>query len=124
MNESALKEELLKVYNIYIEGFISNDMNLINSIVHFPIAFLKDGKIEMLTNYPVNPKELKEQKEWHHSTDWNFEITAINDTDAHVIASAVRRKEDGSFIEKVGALYGFSKKNNEWKMNFLAEIIS
>jgi len=124
MNESVLKEELLKVYNVYIEGFKLNDMNLINSIIHFPIAILKDGIVEMLDYYPINPKELKIEKAWNHSTDWNFKITAINKNNAHIVASAIRRKEGGSFIEKVSAFYGFSKINNEWKMYSFSEIIS
>jgi len=124
MSESILKEELIKVYNVYIKGFKLNDMNLINSIIHFPIAILKDSKVEMLGYYPINPKELKAKKEWDHSTDWKYEITAINKNNAHIVASAIRRKEDGSYIEKVSAIYGFSKINNKWKMYSFSEIIS
>jgi len=124
MNESILKDELIKVYDKYIEGFKSNDMYLINSIINFPIAILKDGIVEMLDYYPINPKQLKAEKEWNHSTDWKFDITAINKNNGHIIASATRRKIDGSFIEKVSAFYGFAKINNEWKMCSFSEIIS
>jgi len=124
MDELKLKDELLKVYDIYIEGFKSNDMNLINNIINFPIAILKDGMVEMLDYYPINPKQLKTEKEWNHSTEWKFDITAINDKNGHIIASAIRRKIDGSFIEKVSAFYGFAKINNEWKMCSFSEIIS
>ena len=124
MNEPKLKEELLKIYNTYIEGFKKNDIDLINSIINFPIAILKDGVVEMLNHYPINPKQLKIDKEWDHSTDWKFEITAINKNNAHINASAIRRKADSSYIEKVSAFYGFSKLNNEWKMCSFSEIIS
>lgn len=124
MSESILKEELLKTYDIYIEGFKKNDMSLINSIIKFPIAILKDGKIEMLDFYPINPKKLKIEKEWDHSTDWKFEITAINENNAHINASAIRRKVDGSYIEKVSAFYGFYKIESDWKMCSFSEIIS
>jgi len=124
MNESVLKEELLKVYNVYIEGFKLNDINLINSIIQFPIAILKEGTVEMLDHFPINPEELKIEKEWNHSTDWNFNITAINETNAHINASAIRRRKDGSFIEKVSAFYGFVKVDAKWKMYSFSEIIA
>lgn len=124
MRESILKEELLKTYDIYIKGFKTNNMDLINSIIHFPIAILKNGVIEMLNYYPINPKELKEEKEWDHSTDWNFNITAINETHGHAIASAIRRKKDGTFIERVSGFYGFVKIENEWKMYAFSEVLS
>jgi hypothetical protein len=124
MEEQLLKEELINVYDIYIEGFKSNDMELINSIINFPIAILKDGEITMLNHYPINPKQLKIEKKWDHSTDWKFEITAINENNAHINASAIRRKVDGSYIEKVSAFYGFYKIESDWKMCSFSEIIS
>jgi len=124
MDESILKEELLKTYDIYIEGFKKNDMTLINSIIKFPIAILKNGIVEVLDFYPINPEKLKIEKEWNHSTDWKFEITAINESNAHINASAVRRRIDGSRIEKVSAFYGFYKIKNDWKMYSFSELIS
>lgn len=124
MEEQLLKEELINVYDVYIKGFKNNDMELINSTINFPIAILKDGEIAMLNHYPINPKQLKIEKEWDHSTDWKFEITAINKKNAHINASAIRRKQNGDYIEKVSAFYGFAKLKGKWKMCSLSEIIS
>ena len=124
MNEQKLKADLIKVYDVYIKGFKNNDMSLINSIINFPIAILQNGKIKMLDYYPINPKQLKTEKEWHHSTDWKFEISAINEKNAHINASAIRRKQNGDYIEKVSAFYGFYKIKEEWKMCSFSEIIS
>ena len=124
MKDSILKEELLKVYNIYVEGFKSNNISLIESVIHFPITILKDGKTLILNYFPINPKELKKKKNWNHSTDWNFDITAINATHAHIIASAIRRRVDDLIIEKVNGFYGFVKINKDWKMYVFSELIS
>ena len=123
MDEVALKEQLLDTYQIYIDGFKSNDMKLIDSIVQYPIAFLSNGTVKMLNQYPVNPEKLKVEKGWDHSRDWTFDIQAINDYQAHAAASAVRCRADGSIIERIHGFYAFTRIDNEWKMFALSEVI-
>jgi hypothetical protein len=71
--------------------------------VRYPIAYLKDGAIEMRDRYPIDPKKLKEEKGWDHSTDWHFDIPAINAHHTHAVASAIRsarmdRRSSGSMV--------------------------
>lgn len=123
MDMAEEKTKLRKLYEeFYMTGFKTDDVNLIDRIVSYPIAYLKDGKVEMCDQYPVNPAKLKAEKGWARSTDWHFDIPAINEYQAHVIASATRLKADGSVIERVHALYDFKKIDGEWKMYALAEI--
>lgn len=123
MDENKHRLALLKAYQIYMEGFKCNNMEMIHSIMKFPIAILTEGKVELKNHFPIDPEALKASKQWHHSSDWKFEITALNSSKAHITASAIRRKEDGTRIEKVSAFYGFSRTDNDWKMYAYSEII-
>lgn len=124
MNNEMLKDQLRRTYQIYVDGFKENKISLIDSIIKYPIAYLKDGTIEMRDSYPIDPKELKAEKGWHHSTDWSFDIPAINEQHAHAVASAVRRREDGSVIERVHGFYAFAKFNGDWKMYAFSEVVT
>ena len=122
--DDQLKNEIIDLYQrLYVEGFKTDDISLIDQIVRYPIAYLKNGAVEMLDHYPVDPAILKSEKQWDHSTDWHFEVSAINDQNAHVVASATRRRADGSQIERVHAFYDFAKFDGAWKMYAIAEIV-
>ena len=122
MSYEKLKKQLLNTYmEYYVEGFKANDVSIIDKMVKYPIAYIKDGCVRMCEQYPIDPKLLKEEKQWDHSTAWNFEITAVNETEAHAVASAVRRRKDGSKIESVHGFYAFTLIDDEWKMYAVAD---
>jgi len=123
-DQRALKDELRATYRNYIEGFKTNNVKLIDKIVRYPITYLKDGVVEMVDHYPVDPAKLKADKGWDHSTDWHFDIPAINEHHAHAVASAVRRRADGSSIEHVHGFYAFTKLDGTWKMYAFSEVTS
>lgn len=118
MKYETLKQALLKTYmDCYVEGFKTNDVSLIDNMVKYPIAYIKDGSVE----YPLDSKKLKEDKGRDHSTDWKFEITTVSERDAHATASAVRRRKDGSKIESVHGFYAFMMTDDGWKMYAVAD---
>lgn len=122
MSGETLKEKLYNTYmNYYVEGFKANDVGMIDKIVKYPIAYIKDGTVRMCDRYPIDPRSLKEEKQWDHSIDWKFEITAVNQQEAHAVASAVRCRKDGSVIESVHGFYAFTLIEGEWKMYALAD---
>jgi hypothetical protein len=123
MSFDRFKEEVTRTYmKYYVEGFKSNDISLIDEIIEYPIAYIKNGKVEVCNAYPINPEELKKQKGWDHSIDWKFEVTAANDKEAHAVASAIRCREDGSKIESVHGFYAFTNTESGWKMFAVADI--
>ncbi len=118
-------QEVIDTYNAYyVEGFKSNDIKLIDQMVEYPLTYIKDGQITLLDTYPVDPAELKQELQWDHSKDWNFEVVGINQLSANIIASATRCRKDGSIIEYVSAFYGFKRIDGQWKMHVLADIVS
>lgn len=122
MGFAKLKAEVTDIYmKYYVEGFKGNDLSLIDEIVQYPLAYIKDGTVKLCDSYPINPKDLKLEKQWDHSVDWNFEVTAINSLEAHAVASAIRCRKDGTKIEHVHGFYAFTKKSGEWKMYAVAD---
>ena len=123
MDENILKQELLETYTrYYIEGFKTNNVNLIDKMIRYPITYIKDGEVSSMDHYPIDPEQLKKDLEWDHSIDWKFDIPAINKTTAHAVASATRCRADGSIIEKVQGFYAFTKVDKKWKMYVVADI--
>ncbi|MEW8276238.1 MAG: hypothetical protein AB2733_19355 [Candidatus Thiodiazotropha taylori] len=123
MTYEQLRSDLHDAYmKYYVEGFKVNDVGMIDKIIKYPIAYIHDGVVSMHDKYPIDPKKLKEDKQWSHSTDWKFEITAVNEHEAHAVASAVRRRKDGSKIENVHGFYAFAMTNDGWKMYAVADI--
>lgn len=122
MSFEELRSEVHRTYmEYYVAGFKSNDVTLIDKIVKYPIAYIKNGSVTMCDSYPIDPKSLKKDKGWDHSVDWKFEVTAVNDSEAHAVASAVRCRKDGSKIESVHGFYAFTKTADGWKMYAVAD---
>ena len=107
--------------DLYVEGFKNNDVSIIDKIVRYPIAYIKMGSVEMRDSYPVDPKKLKEETGGDHSVDWEFDISAINESSAHAIAAATRCRADSSVIEHVHGFYAITRVDGEWKMYALAD---
>lgn len=123
MTHEKLRSDLHDTYmKYYVEGFKSNDVGMINKIIKYPIAYIKDGVVSMCDKYPIDPGKLKEDKQWDHSTEWKFEVAAINEQEAHAVASAVRCREDGSKIESVHGFYAFTMSDEGWKIYAVADI--
>ena len=122
MNFDELKEVVKNTYMAnYVQGFKNNDVSLIDAIVKYPVAYIKEGSVEMFESYPINPQILKEEIGWDHSIDWNFEVTAVNDREAHAVASAIRCRKDGSRIEHVHGFYAFTNTLSGWKIYAVAD---
>ena len=118
-----LKQEVIDTYmKYYVEGFKNNDIEQIDKIVQYPIAYIQSGRVQMCDDYPIDPRQLKLEKQWDHSIEWKFEVTAVNENEAHAVASAVRCKEDGSKIESVHGFYAFTNTLEGWKMYAVADI--
>ena len=123
MTREELHKDLHETYmKYYVEGFKQDNVGLIDKIVKYPIAYINSGSVEMCSLYPIDPSELKKEKQWDHSTEWNFEITGLNEHSAHAVASAVRRRKDGTQIENVHGFYAFAMTEQGWKMYAVADV--
>ena len=116
--------EIIAAYNEYLKAFIGNDIDGTNACVQFPIAYIGDGKVSMLDEFPVKPAELKAAKGWVTTDSFEMDVVAVGKNKAHLLMRNCRRlREDGSLIEEASAFYAYTKTPDGWKIYALSDIV-
>ena len=116
-------EEVMGAYDQYLRAFLRNDIDAINSMLTFPITYIAESEVMSLTEFPVQPSKLMEDKQWHTTIDLKKEVHGCNENKAHVIASGTRIRKDGSVIEYFSAFYAYTKTEDGWKMFALSDVV-
>jgi hypothetical protein len=120
---SAQAAEVLAAYKKYLEAFLSNDMNGINALVLYPLAYVGDGVVKMFDEYPIKPSELMAQTGWRDTLNMQYEIVAVSDTKAHLILrSGTRVRADGSPIEEISGFYAWTRTTAGWKIFAISDV--
>jgi hypothetical protein len=115
--QEALTREIVAMYDRYIRAFVSDDLETINSLTKFPIAFITDGQVAMMNEYPVKPAELRAKTGWKDSVDIDVEVVGVTETKAHlVLRHCTRVRADGSPIEHIRAFYALTRAADRWKI--------
>jgi hypothetical protein len=123
MRNPALAAEVLSAYKRYVEAFMSNDMNGINALVLYPLAYVGDGTVKICHEYPVKPAELLAQTGWRDTLNMQYEVVALSETKAHVILrSGTRVRADGSPIEGISGFYAWTKTAAGWKIFAVSDV--
>jgi hypothetical protein len=123
MNREALVREVSAVYQAYTRAFLANDVEAINSLVKYPIAFIRDDDVILMDKYPIKPADLMEHKQWHTSTDTEVKVLGISETKAHVILPDAKRwRRDGTIIETASVFYAFTRTPGGWRMFAISAI--
>jgi hypothetical protein len=120
---TAQAAEVLGAYEKYLEAFMSNDMNGINALVSYPLAYVGDGVVKMFNEYPIRPSELMGQTGWRDTLNMQYEVVAVSDTKAHgILRSGTRVRADGSPIEDISGFYAWTKTTTGWKMFAISDV--
>jgi hypothetical protein len=120
---AAQAAEVLSAYKRYLEAFMSNDMNGINALVSYPLAYVGDGVVKMFHEYPIKPAELMAQTGWRDTLNMQYEVVAVSDTKAHLILRCgTRVRGDGSPIEEISGFYAWTKTTAGWKMFAVSDV--
>ena len=117
------KAEVIEAYERYLKAFLADDAATIDALVQYPLAYIGDGKVSMLDEYPIKPSALMAAKQWHTSTDMEYEVIGVSETKAHlVLKRGIRVRRDGSPIEDVHAFYAWTKTEQGWKMFAVSDV--
>jgi hypothetical protein len=117
------KAEVIQAYERYLEAFLADDVATIDSLVQYPLAYIADGQVSMLEQYPIMPSALMAAKGWHTSVGMAYEVIGISDSKAHlVLKRCTRVRRDGSPIEDVYAFYAWTRTDNGWKMFAVSDV--
>jgi hypothetical protein len=107
----------------YLEAFLADDVAAIDALVQYPLAYIGDGKVSMLDEYPIRPSALMAAKGWHASIDMAYEVIGVSETKAHlVLKRCTRVRQDGSRIEDVCAFYAWTRTDDGWKMFAVSDV--
>ncbi len=121
--DEKVKNEVLATYAAYLKAFLAKDMPTLDSLMHYPLAYIGNGKSRMFDTFPFNPAEMMAAKQMHTTIDANYEVVFATDKKAHLILhSATRVKVDGTPIETVSGFYALTKTETGWKFFALSDI--
>jgi hypothetical protein len=119
------KAEVLEAYERYLKAFLADDVATIDGLVQYPLAYVGDGEVSMLDEYPIKPSALMAAKAWHTSIDMEYEVVGISATKAHLILKrGTRVRRDGSPIEDVHAFYAWTRTPEGWKIFAVSDVTS
>ena len=117
------KAEVIQAYERYLQAFLADDVATIDALVQYPLAYIGDGKVSMLDEYPIKPSALMAAKAWHTSIGMEYEVVGISATKAHlVLKRGTRVRRNGSPIEEVFAFYAWTKTTDGWKMFAVSDV--
>lgn len=117
------KAEVIEAYERYLKAFLADDLAAIDALVQYPLAYIGDGTVSTLDQWPFKPSALRAAKGWHTSIDMAYEVIGINETKAHVVLKRCTRvRRDGSPIEEVCAFYAWTRTAEGWKMFALSDV--
>jgi hypothetical protein len=123
MDREKIAQEVSATYEADTRAFLANDMEAINSLVKYPIGFIRDDDVIVTDSFPIKPADLMREKQWHTSSDTDIEIVGISETKAHVLLPRVRRlRKDGKLIETASVFYAFTRTSAGWKIFAISSI--
>jgi hypothetical protein len=121
--DQELEGQVIATYAAYIDAFRANDVQALDKLIQYPLAYIGNGRVTMVETYPVQPAELMAAKQWHDTKDLNPEVVFLSAEKAHVIVRhATRVRVDGSPIENVTAFYALTRTPSGWKFFALSDI--
>ena len=121
--ENSAAAEVIEAYQKYLRAFMSDDMDTINALVSYPLAYIGDGVVRILDEFPIRPSALTAQTGWRDTVDMQYEVVAITATKAHLILRrGTRVRQDGSPIETICAFYAWTKTTAGWKMFAISDV--
>ena len=120
----GLRSDLLAVYRKYLNGFVTENMDVIDECIEYPLTHVGETSVKTFDTFPFSPSEMKKAKAWVASYNFEIEVVAQNNTKAHLILRNCRRlRADGSVIENVSAFYAFKLTGQGWKMFAISDIL-
>lgn len=121
--DQRIEDEVLAAYSAYLKAFRANDVQAIDKLIQYPLAYIGNGQTKLIDTYPIKPAELIAAKQWHDTKDFAYEVVFASADKAHLILrQATRVRGDGSPIETVSAFYALTRTPSGWKFFAVSDI--
>src|SRR5512138_3044462 len=116
-SQDTLLKEVIAAYRRYVAAFLADDVDALDALVSYPLAYIGEGVVTMHDAFPARAATLRAQTGWHETRDMQYEVVGISEKKAHLILrSGTRVRRDGSPIEDIYAFYAWTKTAAGWKM--------
>ena len=56
--DEHLNAQVLATYSAYVEAFRANDVAALDKLIHYPLAYIGEGRTTLLDAFPIQPAEL------------------------------------------------------------------
>ncbi len=121
---NSLTIEVVEAYQRYLNAFLSDDMEAINALVSYPLAYVgEEEEVTMFNEFPIRPSALREKTGWTDTRDVRYRVIGISETKAHlVLESGTRVRQDGSPIEDIHACYAWKRTADGWKIFAVSDV--
>jgi hypothetical protein len=63
--DEHLNRQVLATYSAYVDAFRANDVAALDKLIHYPLAYIGNGRTTLLDAFPIQPAELMATKQWH-----------------------------------------------------------
>lgn len=101
----AIRNEVIAAYTAYLAAFRANDIDAINRLVSYPLAYIDAGTTTLVDSFPIKPAELIAEKRWHGSRDIAYEVVFTSDQSIHPVTTGLTRTfRRRSSVRRSGAL--------------------
>jgi hypothetical protein len=60
--DQRTKDEVLAAYTAYLTAFRANDLQAIDKLIQYPLAYIGSGQTTLVDTYPIKPAELMAAK--------------------------------------------------------------
>ena len=121
--DERTKDEVLAAYTAYLTAFRANDVQAIDRLIQYPLAYIGNGQTTLVETYPIKPAELMAAKQWQDTKNFTYEVVFASADKAHLILrQATRVRADGSPIETISAFYALTRTPSGWKFFALSDI--
>ena len=77
-------------------AFRANDVAALDKLIHYPLAYIGNGRTTLLDAFPIQPAELMATKQWHDTQDLDPEVVFASADKAHVIVRATLASHYGT----------------------------
>ena len=100
--DERTRAEVFAVFTAYATAFRANDIQALDKLIQYPLAYIGNGQTTLVESYPIKPSELIATKQWHDAKDIAYEVIFASADKAHLILRhGTRVRADGSPIETV-----------------------
>jgi hypothetical protein len=113
VNELKIKQEVIAVYERYLDAFKKSDQEGINECLSVPFYRFENGEIRSFDGFYTNVSDLK-KKGYRTTIAMDYSVASVDETKAHIVLKeGLRVDENDEPFQIISRVCVFVKKDNK-----------